>query len=119
MGPGSPEQPALWGSWVELGEAFHEAIVAAPVPVDLRALRPEEIAAGPRPLRLGDLQDVSPSTAPARRASLCPGGRCKSSLAATTRTPALQGRRQARHPQGAVVFPGFRVDELTTRMAAG
>jgi hypothetical protein len=37
--PISPEQPALWGSWVELGEAFHEAIVGAPVPVDLRALR--------------------------------------------------------------------------------
>lgn len=37
--PVLPEQPALWGSWVELGEAFHDAIVAAPVPVDLRALR--------------------------------------------------------------------------------
>jgi hypothetical protein len=37
--PVSPEQPALWGSWVELGEAFYEAIVGAPVPVDLRALR--------------------------------------------------------------------------------
>ncbi len=37
--PVSPEQPALWGSWVELGEAFHEAIIGAPVPVDLRALR--------------------------------------------------------------------------------
>jgi Plasmid encoded RepA protein len=35
----SPEQPALWGSWVELGEAFHDAIIASPVPVDLRALR--------------------------------------------------------------------------------
>ena len=37
--PVSPEQPALWGSWIELGEAFHDAIVASPVPVDLRALR--------------------------------------------------------------------------------
>ena len=37
--PVSPEQPALWGSWVELGEAFHEAIIASPVPVDLRALQ--------------------------------------------------------------------------------
>lgn len=37
--PVSPEQPALWGSWVELGEAFHDAIIASPVPVDLRALR--------------------------------------------------------------------------------
>jgi hypothetical protein len=34
--PVSPEQP---GSWVELGEALHDAIVASPVPVDLRALR--------------------------------------------------------------------------------
>ncbi len=37
--PVSPEQPALWGSWVELGEAFHDAIITSPVPVDLRALR--------------------------------------------------------------------------------
>lgn len=37
--PVSPDQPALWGSWVELGEAFHDAIIASPVPVDLRALR--------------------------------------------------------------------------------
>ena len=37
--PISPEQPALWGSWVELSEAFHDAIVASPVPIDLRALR--------------------------------------------------------------------------------
>ena len=37
--PVSPEQPALWGSWIELGEAFHEAIIAAPIPVDLRALQ--------------------------------------------------------------------------------
>ena len=37
--PISPEQPALWGSWVELGETFFDAIVAAPVPVDVRALQ--------------------------------------------------------------------------------
>lgn len=37
--PISPDQPALWGSWIELGEAFHEAIIAGPVPVDLRALQ--------------------------------------------------------------------------------
>jgi Plasmid encoded RepA protein len=34
-----PEQGTLWGSWIELGEKFFEAIIAAPVPVDLRALR--------------------------------------------------------------------------------
>lgn len=34
-----PEQGALWGSWVELGADFYEAITAAPVPVDMRALR--------------------------------------------------------------------------------
>ena len=34
-----PEQGTLWGSWVQLGERFYEAITAAPVPVDMRALR--------------------------------------------------------------------------------
>lgn len=32
-------QGFLWGSWVELGEKFFEAIMAAPVPYDMRALR--------------------------------------------------------------------------------
>lgn len=35
----NPNQAALWGSWVELGEKFFRAITAAPVPVDVRALR--------------------------------------------------------------------------------
>lgn len=34
-----PEQPSLWKSWIELGDSFFEAICAAPVPVDMRALR--------------------------------------------------------------------------------
>jgi hypothetical protein len=34
-----PEQSALWGSWIELGKQFFEAITAAPVPVDMRALK--------------------------------------------------------------------------------
>jgi hypothetical protein len=34
-----PDQPALWGSWIELGEKFFAAITAFPVPADLRALR--------------------------------------------------------------------------------
>jgi hypothetical protein len=33
------EQGALWGSWIELGEKFYKAIIAAPVPVDMRALQ--------------------------------------------------------------------------------
>lgn len=37
--PRRPEQDTLWGSWIELGENFYEAITAAPVPVDLRVLR--------------------------------------------------------------------------------
>ena len=37
--PAHPEQGALWGSWIELGQTFFEMITAAPVPVDLRALR--------------------------------------------------------------------------------
>ncbi len=34
-----PEQPTLWESWIELGESFYEAILAAPVPVDMRVLK--------------------------------------------------------------------------------
>ncbi|HVA92368.1 MAG TPA: replication protein RepA, partial [Chloroflexota bacterium] len=34
-----PDQGALWGSWIELGEDFYRAITAAPVPLDMRALR--------------------------------------------------------------------------------
>lgn len=36
--PKRPDQLNLWESWLELGEKFYEAITAAPVPVDLRAL---------------------------------------------------------------------------------
>lgn len=34
-----PDQTTIWGSWIELGEEFHNALVAAPVPVDMRALQ--------------------------------------------------------------------------------
>jgi hypothetical protein len=34
-----PSQAALWGSWIELGEKFFEAITAAPVPLDMRVLK--------------------------------------------------------------------------------
>lgn len=37
--PKAPAQGALWGSWIELGESFYEAITSAPVPFDMRALR--------------------------------------------------------------------------------
>ena len=33
------EQPCLFESWIQLGEAFFEAIRSAPVPVDMKALR--------------------------------------------------------------------------------
>jgi hypothetical protein len=33
------QKTALWGSWIELGQRFYEAIIAAPVPIDIRALR--------------------------------------------------------------------------------
>ena len=33
-----PDQSTLFGSWIELGEAFYHSTIAAPVPVDLRAL---------------------------------------------------------------------------------
>ena len=34
-----PEQGALWESWIELGEKFFDAVIAFPVPIDMRALR--------------------------------------------------------------------------------
>lgn len=35
----NPAQEALWGSWIELGDKFFKAVTAAPVPVDMRALK--------------------------------------------------------------------------------
>jgi len=35
----NPQQTTLWGSWIELGDKFYEAITASPVPVDMRALK--------------------------------------------------------------------------------
>jgi Plasmid encoded RepA protein len=37
--PRHPEQGTLWGSYVELSQDFFDALCAAPVPVDMRALR--------------------------------------------------------------------------------
>ena len=37
--PRDPSQTALWGSWIELGEKFFRAIIAHPVPLDMRALK--------------------------------------------------------------------------------
>jgi hypothetical protein len=34
-----PDQATLWGSWIELSKAFREALVASPIPLDMRALR--------------------------------------------------------------------------------
>lgn len=34
-----PEQPTLWDSWIQLSEDFFQAIITAPVPVDMRALK--------------------------------------------------------------------------------
>ena len=34
-----PKQGQMWTSWIELGESFYEAITAAPVPMDVRALK--------------------------------------------------------------------------------
>lgn len=34
-----PDQPMLWKSWIQLSEDFFNAITAAPVPVDMRALK--------------------------------------------------------------------------------
>jgi Plasmid encoded RepA protein len=37
--PKRPDQDALWQSWILLGEEFYNALVALPVPVDMRALK--------------------------------------------------------------------------------
>ena len=37
--PKDPEQPTLFGSWLQLGETFFNTITESPVPVDLKALR--------------------------------------------------------------------------------
>jgi hypothetical protein len=37
--PARTNQDNLWDSWIKLGEEFYDAITAAPVPVDVRALR--------------------------------------------------------------------------------
>jgi hypothetical protein len=34
-----PDQNTLWGSWIEIGQKFFHAIIAAPVPMDMRALK--------------------------------------------------------------------------------
>lgn len=37
--PGKSKQDSLFESWVELGEVFYKTITAAPVPLDLRAIK--------------------------------------------------------------------------------
>ena len=34
-----PAQGSLWHSWIRLGEDFYKALIALPIPVDMRALR--------------------------------------------------------------------------------
>lgn len=34
-----PEQAALWGSWIELGDKFYQAITSEPLPLDIRVLK--------------------------------------------------------------------------------
>jgi hypothetical protein len=34
-----PSQATLWDNWIQIGEDFFKAITAAPVPVDMRALK--------------------------------------------------------------------------------
>jgi hypothetical protein len=37
--PKDPDQGALWGSWIKLGEDFYKAITGSIIPCDMRALR--------------------------------------------------------------------------------
>ena len=57
--PKDPTQGNLWKSWIDLGEDFFNAITAAPVPMDTRALRVlAKFATCTRSLRVGDVQSV-------------------------------------------------------------
>jgi hypothetical protein len=118
--PISPEQPALWGSWIELGEAFHEAIIAAPVPVDLRALQ----ALKNSPLAL-DLYawatyktySVNRSGKPFQNVpwrSLQKQLGCDYSNPRHFKAAAKDAIRKVQ-----VVFPGFRVDEYHDNQGGG
>jgi hypothetical protein len=35
----NPEQDSLWGSWIQVGERLHQAVLSAPSPLDIRVLR--------------------------------------------------------------------------------
>ncbi len=48
--PRRPDEVTLWDSWLLLGERFYEAIVGAPIPLDVRALR--ELKSSPLALDL-------------------------------------------------------------------
>lgn len=48
--PRRPSEDTLWDSWVMLGEKFYEAVLASPVPLDVRVLR--ELKASPLALDL-------------------------------------------------------------------
>jgi hypothetical protein len=37
--PRDPNQSLLWNSWIELSQEFYDMIVAAPVPLNLKALK--------------------------------------------------------------------------------
>ena len=42
-----PAQQDLFASWVELGEKFYEAIIARPVPLDMRTLQALKSSSSP------------------------------------------------------------------------
>ena len=110
----------LWGSWVELGEAFHDAIIASPVPIDLRALR----ALKKSPLALDLYAWATYKTYAVNRSG-------KEGQPVSWRS--LQQRSDAtmsnpRHFKAAakiavrkvqVVFPGFRVEEYEDENGGG
>jgi hypothetical protein len=118
--PIAPEQPALWGSWIELGEAFHEAIVAAPVPVDLRALQ----ALKNSPLALDLYAWATYKTYSVNRsgklAQNVPWRSLQKQLGCDYSNPRhfkAAAREAIRKVQ--VVFPGFRVDEYRDNQGRG
>jgi hypothetical protein len=107
------DQPTLWESWIELGEAFYEAIISSPVPVDMRALR----ALRQSPLAL-DLYAWSTyktyCVSQAGRPQRLSWRQLHQQLGADYADPRdFKKRAKAALRRIAVVYPGLRLEEVT------
>lgn len=112
-----PDEPVLWRSWIELGEKFYEAIIAAPVPLDVRALR--ELRSSPMALDLYawatyKTYQVNRGNG---RACVVSWDQLERQLGADFRSP-KDFRKQAKRALAKVriVYPGLNIDEIQGRV---